>query len=146
MKIRFNMLARVVVKDQITLEFFLESQFNAITKTSFSTWINAVGQMEKSKQTLKEKLTWLFKLDSDNFWICWTCWVQDLRRMVKVAIVGWPHPDAWSSVDISLYSMLYEKNWTDLFIDKVFCIKWSSCGLSYSWEHFWKPRQCRIEV
>ena len=57
MKVRFNSLARVVIDDQITLEFFLASQFNTIMKASFSTWINIVGQMEKSVQALKEKIT-----------------------------------------------------------------------------------------
>lgn len=87
MKVRLNALARVIADDQITLDLLLKSQLNAIIKISLSTWINAMDQMEKPIQTLKEKITWLSKLDSDNSGICSTGWVRDLRSMVEVIIL-----------------------------------------------------------
>lgn len=43
------------VGDQITLEFFLASQFNTIMKTFFSVWINAMGQMKSQYGLLRRK-------------------------------------------------------------------------------------------
>lgn len=43
-QVKFYSLAMVVMEEQIVLDFLLAIQFNAITKTSFFTWMNALGQ------------------------------------------------------------------------------------------------------
>lgn len=59
-----------VMDNHIALDFLLASQKDicSIANTSCFTWIGSIDQLEQSITKLKEKATWLSKVDPNGLW------------------------------------------------------------------------------
>lgn len=66
-----------------------------IVNTSWCSWINALGQVERLIQNLRDKATRLSEVDPDVLWDFFSLFRGGaLRNMVEINSEGWPHPTA----------------------------------------------------
>lgn len=91
------MLAKVMMNNYFALDFLLASRGGvcAIANILYCIWINGTGEVKQAIHRLKEKTTWLSKVDSHALWGLfswpelgnWGYWCQSIYRECYLFLV-----------------------------------------------------------